>query len=71
MQDIELKKQRFAHCDKEYLLVLIDDLQSRLDKKNKVVSQVRTKLSGARKQVNNLKNTIYHQQLKLRELRGL
>ena len=67
---MEIKKQLFDHYDKEYLLVLLEDLQSKLDKKNKQIGSLRMQLNRAKNRMNTMKDTVNYQRKKILELRS-
>lgn len=54
--------------DKETLLLLIDELQKKLKKKNFELSRARTKLSKARSRMMKMKDTVEFQRKRIIEL---
>lgn len=59
----------FEQFEKEYLVVLLEDLQTRLTKKNDQLKETRMKLNSARSKLEKMKSTVEFQRKRLIELR--
>jgi chromosome segregation ATPase len=64
-----MKKVNFDLFEKEYLVSLLEDLQSRLHKKNDQLKEARMKLNSARTRLEKMKSTVEYQRRKILELR--
>ena len=64
-----MKKVNFQQFEKEYLVELLEDLQSRLTRKNDQLKETRMKLNSARTRLEKMKSTVAFQRQKLIELR--
>lgn len=64
-----MKKINFQQFEKEYLVELLEDLQSRLTRKNDQLKETRMKLNSARTRLEKMKSTVAFQRQRLIELR--
>jgi hypothetical protein len=62
------KKKELMLSDKELLLQVIDELQSKLKKKSMELYRVRAKLTASRRQVMKMKDTVMFQRKRILEL---
>jgi predicted transcriptional regulator len=65
-----MKKVNFEQFEKEYLITLLEDLQSRLRRKNDQLKVTRAKLNFARTRLEKMKSTVEYQRKKILELRN-
>lgn len=59
----------FEQFEKEYLVTLLEDLQSRLHRKNDQLKEARAKLNSARTRLEKMKSTVEFQRKRILELR--
>lgn len=59
----------FEQFEKEYLITLLEDLQTRLRRKNDQLKETRAKLNSARTRLEKMKSTVEYQRKKILELR--
>lgn len=64
-----MKKVNFEQFEKEYLISLLEDLQTRLRRKNDQLKETRAKLNSARTRLEKMKSTVEYQRKKILELR--
>lgn len=64
-----MKKVNFEQFEKEYLITLLEDLQTRLRRKNDQLKETRAKLNSARTRLEKMKSTVEYQRKKILELR--
>lgn len=64
-----MKKVNFEQFEKEYLVTLLEDLQSRLHRKNDQLKEARAKLNSARTRLEKMKSTVEFQRKRILELR--
>lgn len=64
-----MKKVNFEQFEKEYLITLLEDLQTRLQRKNEQLKETRAKLNSARTRLEKMKSTVEYQRKKILELR--
>lgn len=61
----------FEQFEKEYLISLLEDLQTRLRRKNDQLKEARAKLNSARSKLEKMKSTVEYQRKKILELRDI